>query len=171
MALRKPDEIPHVSKAREKSIDKIKKAIPKKEKKQIEFKCEFFYYYDKQEKKQKSRILLETTKLFTTLNYNISVKFRKIKNVIDISILGLSGRNDYLTEIKPASVNVDFEDLFGEYLVNIIKQDGSINSVTVDFNIYKKQITILEEIIPQKKNNGKFCSFAVSKELFSFKQE
>lgn len=168
MALRKPKEVPKISKAREKTIDKLKKAIPKKKKEDIEFICKIFYHYDKKTKKQKYRILLETVKLFTSLNYSISVQSRKIKNEIDISIFGLSARNDYLTEVKPASEFIDFEDLFGEHIVNVIKQDGSINSVKIEFNIYKKEINLIEEFVPKKKNNGKFCSFEIAKSMFSF---
>lgn len=168
MALRKPKEVPKISKAREKTIDKLKKAIPKKKKEEIEFNCKFFFYYDKQEKKQKCRILLETVKLFTSLNYRISVQSRKIKDEIDISIFGLSARNDYLTEVKPATEAIDFEDLYGEHTVNIIKQDGSINSVKIEFNLYKRRINLIDEFIPPKKNNGKFCSFEVAESLFSF---
>jgi hypothetical protein len=171
MALRKPKEVPKISKAREKTIDKLKKAIPKKKKEEIEFNCKFFFYYDKQEKKQKCRILLETIKLFTSLNYRISVQSRKIKDEIDISIFGLSARNDYLTEVKPATEAIDFEDLYGEHTVNIIKQDGSINSVKIEFNLYKRQINLIDEFIPPKKNNGKFCSFEVAESLFSFPLE
>ncbi len=171
MALRKPKEVPKISKAREKTIDKLKKAIPKKKKEEIEFNCKFFFYYDKQEKKQKCRILLETIKLFTSLNYRISVQSRKIKDEIDISIFGLSARNDYLTEVKPATEAIDFEDLYGEHTVNIIKQDGSINSVRIEFNLYKRQINLIDEFIPPKKNNGKFCSFEVAESLFSFPLE
>ncbi len=171
MSLRNPKEVPKIAKAREKNIDKLKKAIPKKKKKDIEFNCKFFFYYDKQEKKQKCRILLETVKLFTSLNYGISVQFRKVKNEIDISIFGLAARNDYLTEVKPATEIIDFVDLFGEYIIHIIKQDGSINSVRIEFNLYKKQITLIEEFIPPKKNNGKFCSFEIAESLFSFPLE
>lgn len=171
MALRKPNEIPKLSKAREKTIDKLKKAIPKKKKEEIEFVCKFFFFYDKAEKKQKCRILIETVKLFTTLNYKISLQYRKIKNEIDISIFGLAARNDYLTEVKPAYEVVDFDDLYGEHIINIIKQDGSINSVRIEFNLYKKQINLIEEFIPPKKNNGKFCNFEVAESMFSFPQE
>lgn len=171
MALRKPNEIPKISKAREKTIDKLKKAIPKKKKEEIEFICKIFYFYDKKEKKQKCRVLLETVKLFNTLNYSISLQHRKIKNEIDISIFGLSARNDYLTEVKPAYEVVDFDEFYGEHIINIIKQDGSINSIKIDFNPYKKQMNLVEEFIPPKKNNGKFCAFEIAENLFSFSED
>lgn len=171
MALRKLKEVPKISKAREKTIDKLKKAIPKKKKEEIEFNCKFFFHYDKKEKKQKCRIHLETIKLFTSLNYGISIQSRKVNTEIDICILGLSARNDYLTEVKSAQELIDFEQLFGEHIVNIIKQDGSINSVKIEFNEYKRKIHLIEEFLPPKKNNGKFCAFEIAESMFSFPQE
>jgi len=105
------------------------------------------------------------------LNYKISTPSRKEKNEIDISVLGLSAQNDYLVKAQPATAEIDFEDLFGEYTVNIIKQDGSINSAVLNFNIFKKEIELLKEFLPAKKNNGKFCTFEIEKSLFTFSSE
>lgn len=171
MALKKPKEVPKLPKAREKTIDKLKKAIPKKKKEDIEFNCRIFFHYDKKNKKQKYRFLLETLKVFSALNYKISTQQRKSKNEIDISILGLSAQNDYLTKVQHATAEIDFEYLFGEYTINIIKQDGSINSAILNFNIFKKEIALVKEFLPDKKNNGKFCTFEIDNSLFSFSRE
>lgn len=171
MALKKPKEVPKLPKAREKTIDKLKKAIPKKKKEEIEFNCRIFFHYDKKTKKQKYRFQLETLKVFSALNYKISTQYRKEKNEIDISILGLTAQNDYLTKVQPATAEIDFEDLFGEYTLNIIKQDGSINSAVLNFNIFKKEISLVKEFLPPKKNNGKFCTFEVDNSLHSFSSE
>lgn len=171
MALKKPKDIPKISKSREKTIDKLKKVIPKKKKEEIEFNCRIYFFYDSVTKKQKYRFQLETLKIFSALNYKISTQFRKEKNEIDISILGLKAQNDYLVKAQPATSETDFEDLFGEYTVNIIKQDGSVNSLILNFNIYKKEIELVKEFLPPKKNNGKFCTFEVDKALFTFSSE
>lgn len=171
MALKKPKEVPKLPKAREKTIDKLKKAIPKKKKEEIEFNCRIYFHYDKKTKKQKYRFQLETLKVFSALNYKISTQYRKEKNEIDISILGLTAQNDYLTKVQPATAEIDFEDLFGEYTLNIIKQDGSINSAILNFNIFKKEISLVKEFLPPKKNNGKFCTFEVDNSLHSFSSE
>ncbi len=171
MALKKPKDIPKIPKAREKSIDKLKKAIPKKKKEEIEFNCKIYFHYDSISKKQKYRFHLETLKVFSSLNYKITTQYRKEKNEIDISILWLNALNDYLTKVQPASAEIDFEDLFGEYTVNIIKQDGSINSAIVNFNVYKKDIQIVKEFLPQKKNNGRFCTFELDRTHNSFSSE
>ncbi|MCX8105561.1 MAG: hypothetical protein N3D80_06805 [Ignavibacterium album] len=171
MALKKPKEVPKLPKAREKTIDKLKKAIPKKKKEEIEFNCRIYFHSDKKTKKQKYRFQLETLKVFSALNYKISTQHRKSKNEIDISILGLTAQNDYLTKVQPATAEVDLEDLFGEYTLNIIKQDGSINSALLNFNIFKKEISLIKEFLPQKKNNGKFCTFEIDNSLFTFSNE
>lgn len=171
MALKKPKEVPKIPKAREKTIDKLKKAIPKKKKEEIEFNCKIYFHYDYVSKKQKYRFQLETLKIFSALNYKISTQYRKEKNEIDISVLGLTAQNDYLTKVQPATAEIDFEDLFGEYTLNIIKQDGSINSAVLNFNIFKKEILLIKEFLPQKKNNGKFCTFEIDKSMYSFSNE
>lgn len=171
MALKKPKDVPKIPKSREKTIDKLKKAIPKKKKEEIEFNCRIYFFYDSVTKKQKYRFQLETLKVFSALNYKISTQFRKEKNEIDVSILGLKAQNDYLVQAQPATAEIDFEDLFGEYTVNILKQDGSINSLILNFNIYKKEIEIVKEFLPPKKNNGKFCTFEIDKSLFTFSSE
>ncbi|WP_337872087.1 hypothetical protein [Ignavibacterium sp.] len=171
MALKKPKDVPKIPKSREKTIDKLKKAIPKKKKEEIDFNCKIYFFYDSVSKKQKYRFQLQTLKIFSALNYKISTQFRKEKNEIDISNLGLKAQNHYLVKAQPATAEIDFEDLFGEYTLNILKQDGSINSLILNFNIYKKEIVLIKEFLPSKKNNGKFCTFEVDKSLFTFSSE
>lgn len=161
MPLKKPKEIPKIPKPRKKSIEDLKDTVPVKKKDEIEYICKAFFKYDKIQKKQFCIILLMTVKEFTVLNYEISVNVQKKKNNIDVSILGLNTKHTYVTYVKPAVSELFFEDLFGKQTINIIKQDGSINSAIFEFNIYKKEIILHEEIIPKKKNNRKFCSFEV----------
>lgn len=171
MALKKPKEVPKIPKAREKSIDKLKKTTPAKKKKEIEFNCKIFFHRETQKGKQKYRFLIETLKMFSFLNYKLTAQARKDKKTIDISLLGLTALNDYLAKVQPATVEIDFENLFGEYTVNVIKQDGSINSAIVNFNIFKKEIQIVKEFLPEKKNNSKFCKFEIDKDNFTFSKE
>jgi hypothetical protein len=171
MALKKPKDVPQISKAREKNIDKLKKATPAKKKTEIEFNCKIYFHKDGVKGKQKYRFQLETLKIFSFLNYKITAQARKAKKVIDISLLGLTALNDYMAKVQPANVEIDFEDLFGEFTINIIKQDGSINSAIVDFNVFKKEILIVKEFLPEKKNNSKFCTFEVDEDNFTYSKE
>ena len=169
MSLRKLEEMPKVSKPRKKTITKVKNATPQKKEGSVEYVVNVFYKYDPIFKKQFSVISLSTIKLFTSLSYEISVDVQKGKNSIDISILGLNTRQSYYVAPNPATTELLFENLFGKYTVNIIKQDGSINSAAFDFNIYKKEIKLSEISLPKKKNNRVFTRFEVVPESFSFK--
>ena len=171
MALKKPKNVPEIPKSREKSIDKLKKATPAKKKTEVEFNCKIYFHKDVVKGKQKYRFEVETLKVFSFLNYKITAIARKEKKVIDISILGLTAMNDYVAKVQPANIEIDFEELYGEYTVNVIKQDGSTNSALVNFNIFKKEIVIVNEFLPEKKNNSKFCTFEISKDQFTYSKE
>ena len=171
MALKKPNDVPQISKAREKNIDKVKKSTPVKKKSEIEFNCKIYFHKDGTNGRQKYRFEVETLKIFSFLNYKITAQARKEKKTIDISLLGLTALNDYMAKVQPANVEIDFEDLFGEFTVNILKQDGSINSALINFNIFKKEIEIVNEFLPDKENNSKFCTFEIDREKFTYSKE
>lgn len=171
MSLKKPKDVPNVPKAREKNIDKLKKSTPAKKKTEIEFNCKIYFHKDGTNGKQKYRFEVETTKIFSFLNYKLTAQARKEKKTIDISLLGLTALNDYMARVQPANVELDFEELFGEFTINIIKQDGSINSALVNFNIFKKEIELVKEFLPEKKNNSKFCTFEIAKVKFTYSKE
>lgn len=168
MPLKQPKSIPKLPKTRKKSIDALKKSTPLKKKGEIEYNVFFTFKFDKLKNKQFYIIKIETVKEFSNLNYGIAVDMRKKKEVIDISLLGLTMKQSYLVVPQPAFVELMFEDLYGQFQINLIKQDGSINSAEVEFNVFKKEIKILKDIVPVKKNNGRFCSFLVNKENHSF---
>lgn len=169
MPLRKLEEMPKVSKPRKKTIAKVKKATPQKKESSVEYVMHVFFKYDPRLKKQFSVVSLSTAKLFTSLSYEISVDVQKGKNTIDISILGLNTRQSYYVSPNPATTELLFENLFGKYTINVIKQDGSINTALFDFNIYRKEIKLSELSLPKKKNNRIFTMFEVASESFSFK--
>ena len=168
MPLKKPKSVPKIAKARKKTIDKMKETVPVKKEEEKEYNCKIAFRFNPQKKVQQYAFTLETEKLFSTMNYGITTESKKNKKVIDISILGLSPRQTYFTEVGPAKCEVFFEDLYGEYTVNIVKKDGSINSAVVDFNVFSKDIKLLEEFLPPKKNNRKFCTFLIDQENFTF---
>lgn len=168
MPLKKPKSYPKIAKARKKTIEKIKQAVPIKKESEIEYNCIISFKYNPQKKIQQYAFSLETVKLFSNMNYAITTECKKEKKIIDISILGLTPKQTYFTEPGPASSEILLNDLYGEYTVNIIKKDGSINSAVVDFNVFKKEIKLINEFLPPKKNNRKFCSFIVNNEKSSF---
>jgi hypothetical protein len=168
MPLKKPISIPKIAKARKQTIDKLKKAVPIKKESELEYNCKIAFKFNPSKKIQQYIFNLETEKLFSSMNYGITTESKKNKKVIEISILGLSPKQTYFTEAGPAKSEIFFEDLYGEYIVNVIKKDGSINAAKIDFNVFKKEIRLVEEFLPPKKNNRKFCAFSVDRENFTF---
>ncbi len=168
MPLKKPKSVPEIPKTREKSTEKLKSAVPSKQSDEIEYHCKFYFFYNPAKKIQQYAVELETTRLFSMLNYQLSLKSAKSKNTIDISVLGLKATNNYTNEPGPAVGVVYFDDLYGKHQVNIIKQDGSINTAASDFNVFKKSIEITSESVPEKKNNSRFCTFKIAEEKFTF---
>ncbi|NCQ18788.1 MAG: hypothetical protein GW805_10745 [Ignavibacteria bacterium] len=163
------EKMPKISKPRKKTTTTVKKTIPQKKEASVEYIVTVFFKFDQRLKKQFSVISLATVKLFTSLSYEISVDVQKGKNSIDIRLLGLNTRQSYYVSPNPASTELLFENLFGKFNINIIKQDGSINCALFDFNIYKKEIKLIEISLPKKKNNRMFVRFEVPTEFFSFK--
>ncbi len=168
MPLKKTKSIPGIPKTREKTPERLKKAVPSNKSDEIEYHCEFYFFYNSSKKIQQYAVELETTRLFSVLNYQLSLDSRKTKNVIDISVAGLKATNNYINEPGPASGIIYFDELYGKHTINIIKQDGSINTTVVDFNVFKKSIVFTSESIPENKNNGRFCTFKIAEEKFTF---
>ncbi len=170
MPLKQPKSIPKLPKTRKKTIDALKKSTPLKKKGEVEYVINFYFKYDKVQGKQFYVVRINTVKEFSNLNYGIAVDVRKKKEVIDISLLGLNMRQSYLVNPQPAFTDLMFEDLYGQFQVNLIKQDGSINTADVDFNVFKKEIKIVKDFVPAKKNNGRFCTFMVDENSFTFEK-
>lgn len=148
--------------------EKNKETVSAKKRGEIEYKCRAYFAYNSSKKTQNYAIEIETTKLFSVLNYNISLSSSKTKNNIDINVLGLKATNNYTNEPGPAVNIIYFEELYGDHTINIIKQDGSVNSAVFNFNVFKKSIEMVKEFVPSQKNNSRFCTFEVAEEKFRF---
>lgn len=168
MALKKPKEVPKIPKTREKSINKVKLITPKEKEGSLEFICKVFFYFNPHLKKQQYGIQVETVKQFSVMSYELTLKGAKSGKEIDISVMGLRAKQSYLNMAGPAYGEIYFDDLYGRHTINVIKQDGTINSAVFDFNIFKKEIVLSEEYLPEKKNNRRFCSFETAEEYFTF---
>ncbi|MGE5496982.1 MAG: hypothetical protein ACM3Q2_02875 [Syntrophothermus sp.] len=171
MPLKKPADVPKLPKTRQKNPEAAKQAIPQKKEDKIEYVLKTLFSYDETLRKQYCILRLETIAEFTSFAYEISVDAHIDKNEINITIMGLQTKMNYLPNIEPAKANVLFENLVGDYNVNVIKQDGCINSAVYNFNIYSKKIRLIEKYMPPKKNNRWFCDFMVAEEEFSFQPE
>lgn len=168
MSLKRTKSRSDIPSSGKKNAKKIKEDLPSKRTNEIEYKCRVYFAFNPSKKTQNYAVELETSKLFSVLNYNISVDGRKTKNVIDINVLGLKATNNYTNEPGPALNVIYFEELYGNHTINIIKKDGSVNSAVFNFNVFKKSIEMLEEFVPPEKSNSRFCTFEVAKEKFRF---
>ena len=168
MPLRKPKNIPKIPKTRKKKPHAALSAIPAKKPDKLEYICKAYYKYDSMIKKQFCAFVIETVVEFTNFAYEVSVEVIKEKNVIDLILMGLKAQPNVVPQIQPARTEVLFEDLIGDYTVNVVKQDGAINTGEYHFNIFKKEILLTKQYKPKKKNNRLFCTFQVAEDEFSF---
>lgn len=168
MPLRKPLNLPKVTKSRTKKAHAALNAIPLKKPDKIDYKCRAYFKYDEPTRKQYHAFSIETVVEFRAFAYEISVKQIKEKNVFYFVLAGLKAKTDRVPENSPARTEILLEDLFGEFTFNVVKQDGAINSAVMKFNIYNREILLLKEFVPKKKNNRLFCKFEVAPGEFSF---
>lgn len=171
MPLRKPKNIPKIPKTRKKKAHTALSAIPSKKPDKLEYLCKAYYSYDEKVKKQYCVFAIETMVEFTSFAYEISVEVIREKNIFYFIVMGLKAKMDAVPRIQPAKKELLFEDLVGDYVVNVLKQDGAINSADFRFNLFKKEIVLEKEYKPQKKNNRVFCKFKVAQDEFTFSSE
>lgn len=168
MPLRKPTDIPKIPKTRKKKADNALNAIPAKKPDKLEYYCKAFFKYDTLQRKQFYVFAIETVVEFTSFAYEVTVDVIRDKNVINIVLMGLKAKTNIVPTVQCARAEVLFDDLIGEFTVNVVKQDGAINTGEYYFNIYKKEILLRNQYKPKKKNNRLFCEFKVADDEFSF---
>ncbi len=168
MPLKNPKEMPKIPKTRKKKAESAIKAIPDPKPDKMEYFCKTFFRYDSTKKKQFYIISVETISEFTSFAYELNLEILHDKREIFIVLMGISAKPNMVPNVQPALTEIEFEDLMGEYTVNVVKQDGAINSAVFNYNIFSKEIRIEKEFMPDKKNNRLFCKFGVEKDKFSF---
>ena len=171
MSLKKPKNIPKIPKTRKKKAHAALEAIPTKKPDKIEYICKAFYHYDETARKQYCVFAIETIVEFTSFSYEVSVDVIQEKNIFDFVLMGLKAKTNVVPLVQPARTELLFQDLVGDYVVNVVKQDGAINAGEFHFNIYKKEIVLTKQYKPKKKNNRLFCQFEVAEEEFSFPEK
>ena len=171
MSLKKPKSIPKIPKTRKKKAHAALEAIPAKKPDKIEYICKAFFNYNETIRKQFCVFAIETVVEFTSFSYEVSVDLIQEKNVVNFILMGLKAKTNVVPQVQPARTELLFQDLVGDYIVNVVKQDGAINTGEFHFNIYKKEILLLKEYKPKKKNNRLFCKFKVDEEDFTFPEK
>ncbi len=168
MPLKKPKDLPKIPKSRQKKAENALAAIPEKKEDKLEYVCKAYYDFDSTTKAQYSVFAIETVAEFTSFAYEVSLEVLKEKREIVIVLMGLKALTNMAPKVQPARTEIPFEDFVGEYTVKVVKQDGAINAADFSFNIFKKEIKLLKEYKPKKKNNRFFCKFEVDEEAFRF---
>ncbi|MFH0736225.1 MAG: hypothetical protein V1773_15575 [bacterium] len=168
MPLKHPDSIPKIPKTRNKKAQAAINAIPQKKPDKLEYVCKAFFYYDDMLQKQYISLSVETIVEFTAFSYELSVDIVREKNQIYLVLMGLFAKPNYAPQVQPARKDNLFDDLIGDVIINVVKQDGSINAAVFNFNLVEKKIELIKEYLPEKENNRLFCKFAVAVEEFSF---
>ena len=171
MSLKKPTSIPKIPKTRKKKAHTALAAIPTKKPDKIEYLCKAFYKYDDIAGKQYCVFAVETIVEFTSFSYEVSVDVIKEKNIFNFVLMGLKAKTNVVPLVQPARTELCFQDLVGDYVVNVVKQDGAVNTGEFHFNIYKKEILLTKQYKPKKKNNRLFCQFEVAEEEFTFSEK
>jgi len=168
LSLRKLKDLPKIPKTRKKKAHSALAAIPIKKPDKLEYICKAFFKYDESVRKQYCVFAIETVVEFTSFSYEVSVELLNEKNEFNFILMGLKAKTNVVPLVQPARTEILFEDLVGDYIVNVVKQDGAINTGEYHFNIFKKEILLTKQYKPKKKNNRHFCTFAVAEEEFSF---
>ncbi|MBU2494519.1 MAG: hypothetical protein KJ571_17995 [Bacteroidetes bacterium] len=168
MPLKNPKSIPKIPKTRKKKALSAIDLIPQPKPDKIEYVCKTYFKYEMPTKKQYCVIAVETVTAFANFAYEISIEWLRDKREINILLAGLKAKTNMVPMVQPAKKEIFFEDLVGEYIINIIKQDGAINTGVFKFNIFNKEIKLIKNFKPKKKNNRFFCEFKVEEEEFNF---
>ncbi|MFH1196064.1 MAG: hypothetical protein V1720_10140 [bacterium] len=168
MPLKKPKELPKIPKTRKKKSGNALTAIPEKKPDKLEYVCKVFFGYDEATKTRLQKVCIETLVEFRSFAYEVSLEHWREKNEVFIVIMGLKSKTNIVPDILPARTDVEFEDLIGDVTINVIKQDGAINSAIFNINPFTKKISLQKVFKSKKKNNRLFCSFEVAMERSVF---
>lgn len=169
MPLKKPIDIPRLPRAREKKGISALEAIPKKKPDKKEYIIKCFFSYEPITQKQFLIFAVETVTEFTSFAYEISLETFKENGEYYIVLMGLKAKTNIIPQVMPARTEIKFEDLNGDFKINILKKDGAINSAHFYANVFNKELILKEKSVPKKKNNRFFCDFEIANKEFSFR--
>ncbi|MCK9280843.1 MAG: hypothetical protein M0P71_09490 [Melioribacteraceae bacterium] len=170
MPLKKPTDIPRLPRAREKKGISALDTIPTKKPDKKDYLVKGFFRYEPILKKQFLIFAIETITEFTSFAYEISVETFKENGEFYIVLMGLKAKTNIIPRVMPARTEIKFDELNGDFKINVLKKDGAINSAHFYANVLNKELVLKEKSIPKKKNNRFFCDFEIAKKEFSFRE-
>lgn len=104
----------------------------KKKQRDPEYILHVFHHLDERTRRTLQVFLVETTKEFTSFNYEILLEISKQGRSIYLKILGLRTTPLIMPGIGRARGRLDFSDLRGSYELTVIKLDGETNQFQLD---------------------------------------
>jgi hypothetical protein len=105
-----------------------------KQRRDPDYQLNVFSHYDEESKKEVIVFLVQTTKIFTSFQYDILLEHSLDERVVTIAILGLYVPEILLPHTGPARGRRDLSGLAGSYTIRVVKQDKSVNEFLVDIN-------------------------------------
>src|SRR3990172_8668266 len=105
--------------------------MPRKKPEIIEYRLFIMLQFLEREQRYTTMFVLQTTRVFSSFQYEISVKERLEGKAIHFKILGLRTPRLSLPAFGHARFSTEYEGLRGTYMVHVEGLDGTVNSFTV----------------------------------------
>lgn len=90
-----------------------------------------------------TRVVLETTRLFASFRYNLTVKEERSTHALTFTVMGISAPRLDLPSVGPARFVRDYDDLSGSWTVTVNGLDGSKGTCTL--RIGPKQVKMVKQ--------------------------
>jgi hypothetical protein len=98
--------------------------------------------FNEREQRYKTLLLLETTQLFSTFTYDLSVREEQTERALSLTVLGLKTPQLSLPRAGHAQFVREYDGLRGTYEITIKGLDGRTNSFWV--RISEKKVALLK---------------------------
>ncbi len=115
--------------------------MAKKKQHEYQYTLNIFPYFDEKKKREVIRFVVQTVRIFVHFRYEILLSNSIKDNIIQLNIEGLHVPTILLPESGPAVGIIDYENLYGTYTLNVTKQNGSLNTFTLNID-YNNTVTI-----------------------------
>ena len=115
--------------------------MPRKKAGTLEYRLFITPQFNEREQRYATLFVLQTTKFFSSFQYEISVKEHVDGKSVHIKILGLRTPQLSLPAFGHAHFSKEYEGLRGTYVINVEGLDGAVNSFTV--KIAQKKVSLV----------------------------
>jgi hypothetical protein len=116
--------------------------MPRKKSQTLEYRLFIMPQFNEREQRFTTMFVLQTTKFFSSFQYEISMKERVEGKAVHFKILGLRTPQLSLPAFGHAHFTKEYEGLRGTYMIHVEGLDGTVNSFTV--RITQKKIVLVK---------------------------